>query len=118
MREKICRTGRSQFKDFFKCRLPRIALPQGCSTFAHMLCWIFLNSLRRVLQKSALPVNEIAASKFEVVTWCGDWKGKKMEKINQLLETDFSDPMNLIPLLMLIAIALYFIAIFADRPPE
>ncbi len=41
-----------------------------------------------------------------------------MEKINQLLETDFSDPMNLIPLLMLIAIALYFIAIFADRPPE
>ena len=41
-----------------------------------------------------------------------------MEKINQLLKTDFSDPMNLIPLLMIIAIALYFIAIFADRPPE
>lgn len=41
-----------------------------------------------------------------------------MEKINELLKVDLSDPINFIPVLMLLAVALYIIALFADRPPE
>ncbi|WP_456432997.1 hypothetical protein [Nitratifractor sp.] len=40
------------------------------------------------------------------------------EKLQRMLEIDLTDPINLIPVLMVLAIALYFIAIFADRPPE
>ena len=35
------------------------------------ITWIFLNSLWRVLQKSALPMTEIGASKFKIFTRCG-----------------------------------------------
>jgi hypothetical protein len=75
--EKICRTGHSQFKDFFACRSLLYVLPEGCSAFAHTLRWIFSNSLRRVLQKSALIMNEITASKIKVFTW---WSNKEYEK--------------------------------------
>ena len=80
--EKICRTGRSQFKDFFACRSLLYVLPEGCSAFAHTLRWIFLNSLRRVLQKSALIMNEITASKIKVFTlWSNKIQYKAKETI-------------------------------------
>ena len=41
-----------------------------------------------------------------------------MHLIETMLQRDFSDPINLVPILMLLAIALYFIAIFSDRPPQ
>jgi hypothetical protein len=41
-----------------------------------------------------------------------------MKTVNELLKIDFSDPLNLIPLLLVAAIIIYAIAIFADRPPE
>ncbi len=41
-----------------------------------------------------------------------------MNLIETMLKQDFTDPINLVPFLMLIAIVLYFVAIFADRPPQ
>ncbi len=38
--------------------------------------------------------------------------------LHDLLQKDFTDPVNLIPLLMVAFVALYFIAIFLDHPPE
>ncbi|ADV46498.1 hypothetical protein [Nitratifractor salsuginis] len=41
-----------------------------------------------------------------------------MEKISELLKVDLSDPINLIPLILIATIVIYAIAIFADQPPE
>jgi hypothetical protein len=41
--------------------------PKGATLSFHALCWIFLNSLWRVLRKSALRMNEIAASNIRVI---------------------------------------------------
>jgi len=41
-----------------------------------------------------------------------------MHLIETMLQRDFSDPINLVPFLMVLAIVLYFIAIFLDQPPE
>ena len=72
MSREICRTGRSQFKVLSACRSPLLELRGGWSAFAHTLRWIFSNSLRRVLQKSALIMNEITASVMKVVSRCGN----------------------------------------------
>ena len=45
-------------------------------------------------------------------------KELKVDLIHALIERDFTDPYNLIPLLMVGTIIIYTIAIFADRPPE
>ena len=45
-------------------------------------------------------------------------EGAVMETLKTIMEMDFTDPITLIPLFMLIAIALYFIAIFFDQPPQ
>ncbi|WP_456457142.1 hypothetical protein [Nitratifractor sp.] len=45
-----------------------------------------------------------------------------MEKViktwNELLALDFSDPINLLPLLMLLAVILFLVALFSDQPPD
>ncbi len=45
-----------------------------------------------------------------------------MEKVikvwNELLTLDFSDPINLLPLLMLLSVILFLVALFSDQPPD
>ncbi len=41
-----------------------------------------------------------------------------METIREILEMDFTDPYNLIPLLLVATILIYLIAIFLDQPPQ
>ena len=41
-----------------------------------------------------------------------------MEVWQKLTETDFSDPINLIPFLTVVALILFLVALFSDRPPE
>ena len=45
-------------------------------------------------------------------------KEQAMEMIRNILEMDFTDPYNLVPLLLVGTIAIYFIAIFLDQPPQ
>ena len=41
-----------------------------------------------------------------------------MDTLKMIMEMDFTDPINLIPLLMVAMIAIYLIAIFLDQPPQ
>ncbi|WP_456428633.1 hypothetical protein [Nitratifractor sp.] len=36
----------------------------------------------------------------------------------ELHSLDFSDPINLLPLLMLFAVILFLVALFSDQPPD
>jgi len=38
--------------------------------------------------------------------------------LQAFIQRDFTDPVNLIPLLIFATIVIYFIAIFLDQPPE
>ena len=82
----------SQFKDFFARRLLLCLLPEGCSAFARTLCWIFLNSLWRVLQKSALIPNKITASKIRTIRRGGN----KYDNLPYFLYTRFQTYYNFI----------------------
>ena len=41
-----------------------------------------------------------------------------MDFIKAFFEIDLSDPINLLPLVMVAMIAIYIIAIFFDQPPQ
>ena len=45
-------------------------------------------------------------------------KELKREMLNALAEKDFTDPYNLIPLLIVGAVIVFIFALFADQPPE
>ena len=43
---------------------------------------------------------------------------KAIKAWHELSTLDFSDPVNLLPFLMLLAVILFLIALFSDQPPD
>jgi hypothetical protein len=41
-----------------------------------------------------------------------------MQWIEAILKADFSDPINLLPLLMAASVIIFLLALFLDQPPE